>query len=248
MKKIFFLGLFVSLFFISGCFINNQMQKQQMIDYKFLIINADEETISTQFTIHCSHHDKALNRDIITVKDIETDFVWNYMNLTQNDSCSQYIWDYPNYYTNKRTIILPYQSEFNEKISMRDYKIADVNLYSEDKLKEGDNSLRYYIELKTGIYQHKYTCFKWSTNVIRVDLQDYPYITDVPQYLKSSVDSCYLTNRTLIDGYYEFNLNYKTFNLNENDYIKVIIVDEDINNDLLFLDNIGKEDLMFEIK
>ncbi len=128
-----------------------------------------------------------------------------------------------------------YTTEISKLVSQAER--FELNLVERGKIdysyyREGD--IVYLNLSSTGVYRNLHFCDKWSIHIITIETN----FTQIPTSDFTSYHSCYDTELTLENDSIIIQFNMKWFDeLDERDYIDLMIYDEDFNNESKYLNN-----------
>ena len=245
MKKIlvFVIAIVILILIVGGfVYITNESKlssKPDMIEFIIDAIDAASgEQQSTHFKVFCNG------------EELYDGFVRNdsaeKIQIRKCPSLSFYNYGAP-FYTSS-LIVYPGKNTNASSETLELHRYGDINVENNENLVDGENNITIYVSTKDNI-KKMHVCVVWSYNILDVNLfnNNTPFkFSEVkpPQRLKNKVNKCYKTGWTLSHDSMNFIVQYKTLNLlTEEDYIKLIIIDSNLNynDDLVIEDSEGND-------
>jgi len=142
--------------------------------------------------------------------------------LNNNKNNQSYYTNYQDFYD-----VLGVGKIFRIEIPLTKVGELTIEKNSVWNIENPDNPFVLFVK-STGEVRNIGFCLRWSDNIVSVT-EDHYKVSEVPTRYKDKVDRCYDTSQTLNNNSLAIFLKYKTFgNLDIDDYIKVIVIDGDV--------------------
>lgn len=101
--------------------------------------------------------------------------------------------------------------------------VGSVEMFTENKIENKDIKLAINT---VGIVKNPIICLRWSSNIIRAYVKDFPII-NIPENYYNKYDKCYELNLNLSNNVNYIYLRVDPFDILKDDYVNVLLIDRD---------------------